>query len=293
MLIPKKFVTNFFISYLIIAHVASNCRFFNRFAAKVHRLLLAPSCFSSSSSYTYSQDGDFSFSVFSSPWPPSLRLILSRCLSDRAHEKRIVLRRCPLNSSCQSRLLPVSLFQPLHATLQVPSSSRSPSRSNCRKPPGISPALAGLPFHACRLSIFYSSLGSSASQTLFHGFFSRLISLVTCRVTFFRDRDNDTRDFPSFNSKTSSLDFLHVSFFYSSIFFISCRREQETPRRVYLLGARLPRERLKDILLSTLSARCVTTFAAKSTKLDDLLFFHVLSKASTVLCWSLLDDLYN
>lgn len=68
--------------------------------------LFASYACTASSLYTYSQERDFCFSLVSSPWPslafPSFNLIPR--LSDRAHEKRIVSRRCPLNFSCRSRL---------------------------------------------------------------------------------------------------------------------------------------------------------------------------------------------
>jgi len=189
---------------------------------KVRRLLLTSSAcfllllylFNS----TCSQERDFCFSLFSFPWPaatcPPFNLIPR--LSNHTHKKRIVLRRCPLNSSCRPRL-PVPLFQ-LHTALQVSSSSHLPSRSNCRKLPGIA-----LVRRSSRLPLVDFLLDPSASQTLFRDFFVTYLTCLTRQVTLFSIKKT-THGFSilSIADFGFSLDFLYV------VSFLFALAEQET-----------------------------------------------------------------
>lgn len=185
MLIPK-FVANFFI--LIRSSSSLHLIAVSSIALRLRKFTVCffyACCFVFFPVYTYSRERNFSFSLslsFRLLGPPPFNLIPR--LSDRAHEKRIVPPT--LSSSCQSRL-PVSLFQPLHATLQVTLVLLSTLPAELQKTTWHLPLVprSSSTLAACRFFTLYSV---PLLRKLFFPTFSRLISLVTRQVTFFTIR---------------------------------------------------------------------------------------------------------
>lgn len=165
-------------SYLIIALVASKCYFFNCFATKVRCLPLTSALLLLC---TLIPRREISVSLVSSPWPslafPSFNLIPR--LSDRAHEKRIVSRRCPLNFSCRSRLpgVPFSV-----ATRDTASFFVLPSTLPIELQKTTWHLLLVFPPRLPLLDFFYACSIFLLCK-LFFATFSWLISLVTRQVT--------------------------------------------------------------------------------------------------------------
>lgn len=245
MLVPKL-ATNFFILNLIIALVASNCYFFNRLAAKVHRSLLM-----SASLCSFSLKGKISLSLSFRLLGPSHRLILSS-----VYLIALTKRESSSNSSWQFRRY---LFFSRHTTPQVPSSPppRPPSRSKLQKTIWHHGPLVRRSSSACR---FFTPHPVPPLRELF------LAIYLTCHSPsdIFRDRDTGRVFRPSIADFGFSVRRL--------LFFYSPTQARNWTLRLVILSRHTRKEGISH------PRRPTITFSAKSTKLDDLLYFLALSK---------------
>lgn len=240
--------------------------------------LFASYACTASSLYTYSQERDFCFSLVSSPWPsltfPSFNLIPR--LSDRAHKKNclptlsaeLFLPISPARCSFFSRYTRHSKF--LRPPVYPPDRT---AENYLASPPRFSSTLAASWF-------FFTLARSLCFANFFSQLFRDLSHLSLAKWHFLRLRQLHA-GFPPFNSR------LRLWIFYT-------QARSYTFRRIYFpdtLDAIA--EKPKDILLSTLFARRVTTSTAKSTKFNDglsLLSRDIESLDSTLLVlawWSL------
>lgn len=207
----SKVRREFLHSYLIIAFVASN--FFNRFAiVKVHRLLLLRLLLRLLLCILPKREISLFLSFrFLGP----LRLILSRVYLITLTKRELSPRRCPLlaNLACW-----YFFFSCYTRCCKIPSSSRLPSRPNCRKLPGISPSSADLP-SSLPLVDFLFLTRSLCFANSFSQLFRDLSHLSLAKWHFSRSGQRHM-DFPSFNSE------LCLWIFYTSFFFFvhSCKK---------------------------------------------------------------------